>query len=69
MAVIEDALVVRLAVTDEPGSYPDAHGISIFHPNPRTPGYLPGSPAHYAALGFAQGTAWDEYLFALYPHQ
>jgi hypothetical protein len=65
--LLDGDLVIRMARTDAEGAYPQAHGLSIYHPNPRFPYYLTGTPEHYAGLSFARDTAWDEYITQLYP--
>jgi len=65
--LIANELVLSYVITDSAGAYPQAHGISIYHPNARFPHYLPGTPQHYASLSFAQDTGWDEYINQLYP--
>ncbi|MFH2007766.1 MAG: clostripain-related cysteine peptidase [bacterium] len=67
VTLLTDSFVVRNLVFNPLGDYPDAHGISIYHPNPDYSTYWTGAVEGYKSLAFATDTQWDEYIFTLYP--
>jgi len=66
MTLLEGQLVLDYVQTD-PGDYDQAHGISIYHPNPRYNTYWSGMPAYYQGHALSQDTHWGDYLLTLYP--
>lgn len=63
-ALREGKFIMAVAHTDAL-AYPQAHGVSIFHPNSSWSPYDPNFPAYYRRLAFAHDTGWDEYVFGL----